>query len=64
MESRVGLEGEESDERHRVLSLYPGVDKGAAMPMVEADGVPMACGVWACVGGAESGGEATAETTV
>ena len=58
MEGRAGLEGVESEERHSVLSLSPGVDNGAAMPIVEADGVPMACGVYACVGGDD------ADTTV
>lgn len=50
-EGRAGLEGIESDER-RAPSCSPGVDKGAAMPRVDADGVSLrGCGVCACVGG-------------
>ena len=40
---RVGLGGVESDERHSMLLLSPGVDKGMAIPTVKVDGMPMAC---------------------
>ena len=42
---RVGLGGVESDERHSMLSLSLGVDKGVAIPTVKVDSMPMACGM-------------------